>query len=150
MDTSSPLEPMMGRVMSIDLGSVRVGIGLSDLSRTLASPFTTLTRESEDAGMISRILELAEQEEVAEIIVGLPRNLKIERNLAEKRALAFIEQLRRATSLPIIPVDERFTTVLAERRLRESGLNSKSMRSKVDAGAATEILQEYLDQHGKR
>lgn len=99
--------------------------------------------------MISKILKIAEEETVNEIIVGVPKNLKIEKNLAELSALEFIEKLRDSTSLPIVPVDERFTTVLANKRLRDIGLNSKTMRSKVDASAAAEMLQEYLDQRGK-
>lgn len=149
MDTGPISDSGSGRIMSIDLGRVRVGIGLSDFSRTLATPYQSLHREKVDSTMISKILKIAEEETVNEIIVGVPKNLKIEKNLAELSALEFIEKLRDSTSLPIVPVDERFTTVLANKRLRDIGLNSKTMRSKVDASAAAEMLQEYLDQRGK-
>lgn len=134
-----------GRVLGIDLGSVRVGIALSDPRGVLASPFHTLKRESNDEATVEQILAIAVNEEVSTIVIGIPVNLNPSKNVAEEAAKKFAAVLASKTSLPVIGFDERFTTVMASRRLRESGHNSKSMKSKIDAMAAAEILQNYLD-----
>lgn len=134
-----------GRVMGIDLGAVRVGIALSDLSGMLASPLQALRRSEGDEATIDQILALAASEEVSAIVIGIPTNLTPSKNIAENATREFMAQLAKKTVLPVIGFDERFTTVIATRRLRESGHSSKSMKSKVDAIAAAEILQNYLD-----
>ena len=134
--------------MSIDLGAVRVGLALSDLSGTIATPHQVIPRTKDDQSLISAILALAEAEDVNEIIVGIPKSLKEENRLAEQKTLSFIEALQKRTHLKIVGFDERFTTVLAATRLRNTGLNSKTMKTKIDAAAAAEILQNYLDNRG--
>lgn len=134
-----------GRFMGIDLGAARVGIALSDLSGLLASPMQALRRGESDEAMINQILELAEIEEVSAIVIGIPINLTPSKNIAENSTRKFMAELASKTSLPVIGYDERFTTVIASKRLRESGHNSKTMKSKIDAMAAAEILQSYLD-----
>lgn len=137
-----------GRVMGIDLGSVRVGIALSDPRGVLASPWETLKRESSDEVTVDQILAIATSEEVSTIVIGIPINLDPSKSAAEETTKKFKEVLARKTSLPVIGFDERFTTVMASKRLRDSGHNAKSMKSKIDAVAATEILQSYLDSRG--
>lgn len=135
---------VMGRVMGVDLGTSRVGIALSDVRAVLATPFTTIRRTS-DTDVIAQLLTLAHQEEVTSIVVGIPKSLSSQNTIAQDATEDFITILSSQTDLPIIRVDERFTTVLATHRLRQLGHDSRSMKSKIDSSAAAEILQSYLD-----
>lgn len=138
-----------GRIMGVDLGKARVGVALSDARGILASPFTTIKRVADkDDELIHQLLKIAEEEEVSRIIVGVPKSLTNENKFAENEANQFISALSEVSKVPIVGVDERFTTVFATKRLRELGHDSRSMKSKLDASAAAEILQIYLDARG--
>jgi putative Holliday junction resolvase len=93
-------------------------------------------------------LQIADQEHVAEIVVGMPKSLSFENTLARDSALGFISLLQNRTQIKISGYDERFTTVIASKKLRDSGHDSRTMKSKIDAMAAAEILQQYLDSRG--
>lgn len=134
-----------GRVLALDLGTVRVGMALSDAARILATPYGTLMRGESDQELIDQILETVEAEEVSLLVVGMPRSLKVENSIAAERTQSFIKLLEQRSAVPVMNVDERFTTVLAERQLRAIGHDSRSMKSKIDAVAATHILQSFLD-----
>jgi putative Holliday junction resolvase len=136
------------RVMGVDLGRVRIGIALSDLSAILASPFTVISHKDDAEVAINSILQIADQEHVAEIVVGIPKSLSFENTLARDSALGFISLLQNRTQIKISGYDERFTTVIASKKLRDSGHDSRTMKSKIDAMAAAEILQQYLDSRG--
>ena len=137
-----------GRALGVDLGAVRIGLALSDPSGILATPFMTLERSSDDNETIDRILEVAAAEDVRSLVIGIPKSLSASNHIAEERTRLFVETLHGKTKLPIFEVDERFTTVLAVKQLRETGHDSRSMKSKIDAIAAAQILQSYLDYHG--
>ena len=137
-----------GRILGIDLGAVRIGLALSDASAILASPFMTLARSSSDQESINQILEIAANERAVSLVIGIPKSLSSKNNLAEESTRRFIEDLTARTELPIYEVDERFTTVLATKQLRETGHDSRSMKSKIDAIAAAQILQSFLDNRG--
>ena len=138
-----------GRIMGVDLGKARVGVALSDARGILASPFTTIKRVTDkDDELIQQLLKITAEEEVSRIIVGVPKSLTNENKIAENEANQFISALSEESKVPIVGVDERFTTVLATKRLRELGHDSRSMKSKLDASAAAEILQIYLDARG--
>ena len=91
------------------------------------------------------IVKVAETEQVSEIVVGIPYSLSKENSSARDDAMEFIAGLGKHTSIKITGYDERFTTVLASKKLRETGHDSRTMKSKIDAMAATEILQQFLD-----
>ena len=141
MDTPS-------RIMGVDLGRVRIGIALSDLSAILASPFTVITHKDDAEVAINSILQIADQEQIAEIVVGIPKSLSFENTFARDSALDFISLLQSRTQIKISGHDERFTTVIASKKLRDTGHDSRTMKSKIDAMAAAEILQQYLDSRG--
>lgn len=134
-----------GRVLALDLGTVRVGMALSDAARILATPHGTLRRGESDQELIDQILKVVQVEEVSLLVVGMPRSLREENSIAADRTQSFIKLLEQRSAVPVVNVDERFTTVLAERQLRASGHDSRSMKSKIDAVAATHILQSFLD-----
>lgn len=132
------------RTLGIDFGERRIGLALSDAGGRFALPLTTIVRTS-DAKAIADIVELARREEVTRLVVGEPRGLDGLQGTAAARAQRFAEQLGRAAGLPVLLVDEALTSVEAERRLREAGLDPRRDRMRLDAVAAQILLQEQLD-----
>ncbi|MDI9460571.1 MAG: Holliday junction resolvase RuvX [Saccharofermentanales bacterium] len=141
----------MGRIMGIDYGSRRVGIALSDPLGILASGLETIQRRGEDdSSVIRRIAELCTAHEVKRIILGLPRRTDGKSGEAERSARDFAAGLAEATGLEVIFADERYTTVLAGRIMREAGIKRDKRRALVDQIAAEIILQDWLDQNRKK
>ncbi len=133
--------------LGVDVGSVRVGLAASDPSGVLASPVETLARD----GSVARsdqdaIHRLARDRDVLEIVVGLPRSLTGQEGEAARLAREYSQELGNlVTPIPVRLVDERLTTVMSHRQLRESGLPHRSHRTVVDQAAAVLILQSALD-----
>jgi putative Holliday junction resolvase len=134
-----------GRYLALDVGEKRIGVALSDETATLASPLTTLTRGGVRKDTAAAV-ELARRHEVVAVVVGLPLNMDGTRGPQAEKVLAFVEALRRRLHVPVLPRDERLTTVEAEGRLREAGLHWRERKRVIDQTAAVVILQEYLDQ----
>jgi putative pre-16S rRNA nuclease len=134
-----------GRYLGLDVGEKRIGVALSDETATLASPLTTLTRGGVRKDMAAAV-ELARRHDVVAVVVGLPLNMDGTRGPQAEKVLAFVEALRRRLHVPVLPRDERLTTVEAEGRLREAGLGWRERKRVIDQTAAVVILQEYLDQ----
>lgn len=132
------------RVLALDFGERRIGVALSDPTRMLASPLTTLT-SGRGGSIVGEVLRLAAENDVGEIVVGMPVSLSGRRGPQANRVIRFADALRRATDIPVLSADERYSTVQAERSLRESGVKPTKARSRVDAAAAAVILQSYLD-----
>jgi len=88
---------------------------------------------------------LSKYDDVAEIVVGLPRTLKGEIGPAAQKTLEFVDHLKASLDIPIKTWDERLTTVLAQRAMTEAGVSVKAGRSSIDMKAAAFILQSYLD-----
>lgn len=139
------------RSMGIDYGSRRVGVALSDPMGILASGLETIQRRGEDdAAVIRRLAELCTVYEVKRIILGLPRRTDGKSGEAEQSARDFAAGLAEKTGLEVIFADERYTTVLAGRIMREAGIKREKRRALVDQIAAEIILQDWLDQHRKK
>lgn len=137
----------MGRVLAVDLGEKRVGIALSDPSRTIARPLATLPRRLGKRAPVQAILALVTEHEVEELVVGLPLALSGDDTDWTREVRAFAARLAERSGLAVHLVDERFSSVVAERAVRSIGLNrgAREERSRVDAGAAAVILQAFLD-----
>jgi putative Holliday junction resolvase len=133
-----------GRHMALDVGDRRIGVALSDETATLASALTTLRRAG-GAGDVSAVVDLVRRHEAVSLVVGLPLNMDGTEGPQAAKVRAFVADLRRRLSLPVVTRDERLTTVEAEERLKEAGLGWKERKRMVDAVAAVVILQEYLD-----
>jgi putative holliday junction resolvase len=136
------------RVLALDIGQRRIGLAISDPSRTLARPLTTLTVGPGDAmGKVVHVIRqlAAEDDGVAEIVVGWPRRLDGQPTEQTKHVEAFIDALRGETSLPVHPVDERLSSREAESRLALREKDWKKRKARLDAAAAAVILQDYLD-----
>jgi putative holliday junction resolvase len=133
-----------GRVMALDVGGRRIGVALSDPTRVLASPLTTL-RADPRPRVIGQIAELVAHHEVAEVVVGLPLTLSGEVGAQAKLVQAFVEDLRAALAVPLHMFDERLTSVAAERMMQELGIKPERRRERIDEVAASIILQDFLD-----
>jgi putative pre-16S rRNA nuclease len=132
------------RILAIDPGSKRVGLALSDPTATIAQALATLPAEPV-ATLPSRIAQVARTNEAARIVVGLPRRLDGSRGPEARAAQVLADAIRKESGLPVEMVDERLTTVAAERSLIEGGVRREKRRLTVDRVAATLMLQAHLD-----
>ncbi len=130
-------------LMAVDFGSRRIGIAVTDTSERLALSVGTFRIKSESDG-IDQISRMAEARRVREIILGLPLSHDGGETQMSGRVRAFAEKLRLRLSIRITFEDERHTTEAAEAPLKVAGLSGRKRRGKVDAGAATVLLQSVL------
>ena len=131
-------------VLALDVGDRRIGVAACDPTGTLASPLTTIER-SDEASDIAAVLALASDHGAVEIVVGLPLSMSGARGPQARKVERFTRALASQSPVPVNVVDERLSSVQAERLIRESGRKPSVDRALVDAAAATVILQAYLD-----
>jgi putative holliday junction resolvase len=136
---------LRGRVMALDVGERRVGVALSDLSQTLASPYTTLQAHPQ-AVLFQKIQQLIIKEDVVALVVGLPISLNGHEGPQAQRIRQFIEAIESLITIPLHTCDERYTTAEAQRMMIEAGLRPEQRKAKIDEVAASIILQDYLNQ----
>lgn len=135
-----------GRLLGVDVGSVRIGVALSDPAGILASPLVTLARDTRHGRDLAQIGELVLEYDVVEVIVGLPRHLSGQLGASARDADDYAQRLgARIAPVPVRLVDERLSTVSASRSLRDSGVRGQDQRAVVDQAAAVYILQGWLD-----
>ena len=132
-----------GRRLGVDVGRARVGIAVSDPEGLLATPVQTLKRTDED--LLERMVALAREYEVIEVVVGLPLNLAGAHTASTEDALNLARDLDSRLSSDVMMVDERLTTVSAHQALRANGKSQRETRSVVDQVAAVMVLQHALD-----
>lgn len=153
-DTPGLQDPGRGRRLGVDVGTVRVGLSLSDSDARMAMPLETIARETglkdSDKADIDRLGELIEEYNVVEVVVGLPRDLQANGSKSVKHAKDFGFRIARrmkklGKQVPVKFADERLTTVVATQALRASGVSEKDGRKVIDQVAAVEILQSWLD-----
>jgi putative holliday junction resolvase len=139
----------MARVLGIDIGTRRVGLAISDASRTLARPLATIRVTSAQEAVDRVMREIArlgdEDGGLAQIVVGIPRRLDGTETDETRQAEAFVAALGGRTTLPIAREDERLTSREAESRLAERERDWRVRKLKLDAAAAAIILQDFLD-----
>jgi putative Holliday junction resolvase len=135
------------RILGVDPGSRRIGLALSDEEGRIALPLDTLVRSGEDAA--GAVAERARHEGAREIVIGLPLEMDGTDGPAAKRARRFAAAVERASGVHVVLWDERLTTVVAERALREAGVKGADRKRVVDQAAATVLLQGYLDARGE-
>jgi putative Holliday junction resolvase len=134
----------MGQVAAIDLGRVRVGLAVSDELGALAVPRPPLSGRSRRA-LLAALVRLQRDENVERFLVGAPRALRGGRSVAADRAARFCQQLADATGVEVELVDERWSSVQAERELAGTGHARHARRARVDGVAAALLLQSWLD-----
>ena len=137
------------RVLAIDVGGRRIGLAISDPSRTLARPLATLAvknaaeaveRVADEIGRLER-----DEDGLSSVVVGLPVRLDGSPGDETRRVAAFIDALKARTNLPIVTADERLTSREAESLLSLRERDWRVRKARLDAAAAAIILQEYLD-----
>ncbi len=133
----------MTRVLAVDWGERRIGLAVSDPQGVIAIGLTTLQVTGVEQG-IARVAEAAREHEAERIVVGLPLLMSGERGEAAESAERFAALLGRRSGLPVEMYDERLTTTLSQRRLREAGVRTGHARDRVDQGAAIALLESYL------
>ena len=142
-------DPGRGRRLGIDVGSVRIGVAVSDPDGILATPVETVLRDRRKNSdrHLRRLTTLVDELDVVEVVVGLPRTLADRSGSSAQDAIGLADQLvPRITPVPVRMSDERLTTVAAQRSLRDAGVRAKGQRSVIDQAAAVGILQNWLDQ----
>lgn len=132
-----------GRRIAFDYGDVRIGVAVSDRDSILATPVTTLETKRED--LWDRIFDLFAEYEPVEVFVGRPVHLAGHASDSTNKAELFAKEIRERFDLLVTMVDERLSTVSAQRQLREAGLSTRDSKSAIDQAAAVSILELGLE-----
>ncbi len=136
----------MTRALGVDLGEKRIGLALSDPTRTIASPHSVIKRSGNADVDRRAVLSIAREEGATQLVVGLPLTLTGARRAAARAALAEVEALKAlAPDLIIEAFDERLTTAIAQRSLLEGDVRRKDRKQVIDKVAAAVMLQSWLD-----
>lgn len=134
----------MKRYLGLDLGTKTLGVAITDKSNTIIFPHCTIRFERENYDeAIEKLKPIIEKEEITDVAIGLPINMDGSLGFATRRTENFIPKLK-ALGVSVFTVDERLTSVEAERLLHDSNLKSKEFKDKVDMEAAVLILESYL------
>jgi putative Holliday junction resolvase len=133
-----------GRVLAIDLGTVRVGLALSDPLRITGQPMGHLQRRILGKDLRA-LIDIVTEKDVVTVVLGHPLLMSGVAGERAQDAEKFAERLRAALPCPVVLWDERLTTVQAERALREGNVDGRKRRQVVDAAAAALLLQSWLD-----
>ncbi len=131
------------RVLAVDWGERRVGLAVSDPRGIIASGLPTLEVTSLEQA-VTGVAERAAEVEAERLVVGLPLLMSGGRGEAAQAAERFADLLRGRTGLPVDTYDERLTSAISERRLREVGVRTGRQKGRVDQGAAVALLESYL------
>ena len=132
------------RILALDHGSTRIGVAVSDETRTIAQPLEFIPAEP-FAGVLDRLKLLIREKEVDLILIGLPRNMDGSYGPAAEKVQTFVGVLGSAITVPIKTWDERLTSAQANRFLIEGNVRREKRKEKVDKTAAAILLQSYLD-----
>ncbi|MDP2288532.1 MAG: Holliday junction resolvase RuvX [Actinomycetota bacterium] len=133
-------------LLACDVGTVRIGVARSDAGQVLAVPLDSVP--AGDAA-ISQILELISEYSVVEIIVGLPLKMDGSEGASAEMARTWAAELESSTEIPLRLVDERLTTVQAQRGMHAAGRTVKNSRSWIDSASAVVLLQSVLESRSR-
>ena len=136
----------MARSLGLDVGNRRIGVAVSDGSKLLARPLCVIDRKVEDG--VTRVLALVLEQQADEVIVGQPLNTNGSAGPQAERVAQFAEQLRAMLTVPLVWVDERYSTQDAREIVQSK--KAKQQPKHDDALAAAVILQRYLDERQTR
>ena len=132
--------------LAVDVGTVRVGVARSDPGGVLASPWRTLARDVKNDSDITELAEMVREVGAVGVVVGLPTTLRGREGASALMARDYAGRLAAAIDpVPVRELDERLTTVSAQRKLLQGGVRGRAQRSKIDQAAAVELLQHWLD-----
>jgi len=132
------------RILALDHGTKRIGVAVSDETKTIAQPLEFIPAEP-FADFLARLRQLIREKEVELILVGLPRNMDGSYGPAAEKVQTFVTALKDAVVVPVKTLDERLTSAQANRLLIQGGVRRDKRKVKVDKMAAAILLQGYLD-----
>ncbi|MDD5063301.1 MAG: Holliday junction resolvase RuvX [Phycisphaerae bacterium] len=131
------------RYLAIDFGDKRTGLAICDQAETIASPLAVIEGQKD---LIKKITDIVASENVEAIVLGLPLNMDDSKGPQAERVIRFAEQLKKHLQIPIHFQDERLSSFGAERKLAPAELTRKKKKKRLDAVAAAEILEAFLEQ----
>ena len=134
------------RKIGIDFGDARIGISISDPLGFFASGLETYNRKNLQADL-KHILDLIKEKEADTLVVGLPKNMDGTEGVRVEKTKEFCQELQKLSDVKIVYMDERLTTVQAEKMLIEQNVRREDRKKVIDKVAATIILQSYLDKN---
>lgn len=132
------------RILALDHGTRRIGVAVSDETKTIAQPLEYIPAEP-FADFLTRLKQLLAEKEITFVLVGLPRNMDGSYGPAAQKVEAFAAVLKSAITIPIKLWDERLTSTMANRALIQGNVRRDKRKEKVDKMAAAILLQSYLD-----
>ena len=132
------------RILALDHGTKRIGVAVSDETKTIAQPLEFIPAEP-FADFLERLKKLLVEKEIDLILVGLPRNMDGSYGPAAEKVQTFVAALKDAVVIPLTTLDERLTSAQANRVLIQGGVRRDQRKEKVDKMAAAILLQSYLD-----
>jgi putative Holliday junction resolvase len=138
-----------GRILCVDYGHKRLGLALSDELCLTAQPLGKIEEEDEKSQLQS-VEEIARENKVTEIVVGLPLTMKGNVSRSASRVIAFARELNKRLCIPVVTWDERLSTKESEKILIQSGMTRAKRKGVVDSVAAAVVLQSYLDARSKK
>ena len=130
--------------MALDMGEKRIGVAVSDGLKMLAHPLKTLKWKNE-VRLLNELRGIIEQENIVTLVVGLPITMRGRYAARTEEVARIIDYLKENLTIPVKEIDERLTTVMAEKALQSVGKKASKQRDKIDQIAATYILQAFLD-----
>ena len=134
----------MNRVLSVDYGTKRIGLALSDLMQIIGKPYKTIINRN-DQQVLEELDIIVKEKNVNKIIVGLPLTLKGEYSEQTNATIKFVEFLKQNMKTEIITYDERLSSIQAKNSLIKQGVKTGHNKGAVDQTAAALFLQGYLD-----
>lgn len=137
----------MERILGLDIGDKTIGVAVSDLLQLTAQGVTTIKRESKEKDY-KAIESLIKEYNISKVVAGLPKNMNGTIGPQGEKVIKFAEKIKNKFKIDLIYVDERLTTMAAERILIEGDVRRENRKKVIDKVAATYILQLYLDKKG--
>ncbi|MHC4324832.1 MAG: Holliday junction resolvase RuvX [Planctomycetota bacterium] len=135
------------RYLAIDYGTKRTGLAICDAAESICSPLTVIHGQKE---LLNKIADIVETENAGAVIVGLPLNMTGSDSSQTKLVRKFAEQLKNRLSVPVHLQDERLSSFGAEEKLAPADFTTGKIKKRIDAVAAAEILEAFLEQKNAR
>lgn len=137
------------KCLGMDLGTKTLGLAISDKQGIIASPYKLIRFKTiEDA--VKEVIDIIDKEKIEILVLGLPKNMNNSLGFASERSLNFKKLLEEKTNLKIELIDERLSTVEAEKVLIEENMSRKKRKDYIDCAAAAIILDTYLRREEKK
>ena len=137
------------RYLGLDLGSKTLGLAISDKTGLIASNYKTLRHDNNVDSIMEELISIIEKEKIDALVLGYPKNMNNTLGPRVKETEEFQEKLKQQCNLPIFLMDERLSTVAAEKVMLLNNTSRKKRKQKIDSVAATIILQSYLNLKGR-